>query len=251
MCEARFAFFAAEQALDQVRFEHFDQAPPPVICFARAQLRGGFGVLAESLDARDERVNAAIFGGHCAHNFGMPAEAIGRQLEHRLQLLLNAVGAFAFGFIQHKNVADFHQAGLHVLHVVAQAGNEHHQRAVRQAHDIDLILADADRFDEDDVFACCVKQQRNIRGGARQAAEKSAGGHRANENSFVVRVALHANAVAQNRAAGEWAGGIDRDNADRFAFFAITCGEPIDQRALARAGRAGDADHIGAAGAEE
>ena len=51
-------------------------------------------------------------------------------------------------------------------------------------------------------------------------------------------MALHADAIAQDRAAGVRAGRIDRDYTDRFPLGAQCLGELIAQRAFARAGRA-------------
>ncbi len=56
-------------------------------------------------------------------------------------------------------------------------------------------------------------------------------------------MALHANAVAEDRAAGSAAGRIDRDDGDASYRAAQLRGQGVDQRALARAGRAGDADN--------
>ncbi len=53
---------------------------------------------------------------------------------------------------------------------------------------------------------------------------------------------LHADAVAENRAAAVWAGGIDGDDANRAIFFSVVASQVVDQRALARAGRTGEAD---------
>ena len=65
-------------------------------------------------------------------------------------------------------------------------------------------------------------------------------------------VRLHPHAVAENRAAGERAGRIDGDRRRPSLPSARSCGDqPIDQRALAGAGRPGDADEIGAAGVGE
>ena len=61
-------------------------------------------------------------------------------------------------------------------------------------------------------------------------------------------MALHADAIAQDRAAGERAGGVDGDDADRFLLGAIVGRQAVHQRALAGARRAGDADAIGASG---
>ena len=132
----------------------------------------------------------------------MPAIARHHQREHGVELLFQAVGAFAVGFVQHENVADFHQAGFHVLDVVAKAGDQNDEHAIGQAHDVDFILADADGFDQHLTLARRIEQQRHFGGGARQAAQKTARGHRADEDAGVAGVALHADAVAQNRAAG-------------------------------------------------
>ena len=61
-------------------------------------------------------------------------------------------------------------------------------------------------------------------------------------------MALHADAVAEDRAAGERAGGIDGDDADRLPRLRQSAGEAVDERGLAGAGRAGDADDPRAAG---
>ena len=163
-------------------------------------------------------------------------------MQHGLELLLEAIGAFAFGFVEDENVGDFHQAGLHVLHVVAEAGNETHERAIGEAHDVDLILADANRFDE---MICFAAASRTSATSAVARARPPRNPRVAIERMKIpssLRVALHANAIAENCAAGVWTGGIDGDDADRFACCAIMCSEAIDERALAGAGRAGDAD---------
>jgi hypothetical protein len=52
---------------------------------------------------------------------------------------------------------------------------------------------------------------------------------------------LHANAIAQNGAAGIGAGGINRDNSDCSAFLAIVTSQLVYKRALTRARRTGQA----------
>ena len=86
-----------------------------------------------------------------------------RELQHGVKLLLQAFRAVAIGFVQHKNVRNFHQTGLHVLHVVAQAGNEQHQRAIGQSHDIDFILAHADGLDQYNLLARRIEKQARHR----------------------------------------------------------------------------------------
>src|SRR5258708_12298992 len=101
------------------------------------------------------------------------------------------------------------------------------------------------------MFACGVEEQRDFGGGASEAAEKSTRGHGADENAGVARVALHTNTVAENCAAGVGAGGVHGDNSDSLVLLAMLSGETIDQRALSRAGGAGDAGEIGCAGLRE
>ncbi len=62
---------------------------------------------------------------------------------------------------------------------------------------------------------------------------------------------LHADAIAQNRAAGVRTGRIDGDHAYGLAFCAQSLRELIAQRALARARSAGDAEDQRAPGARK
>ena len=49
----------------------------------------------------------------------------------------------------------------------------------------------------------------------RESAERAARGHRADEHAGIERDGLHANAIAEQRAAGERRRRIDGDDADR------------------------------------
>ena len=73
-------------------------------------------------------------------------------------------------------------------------------------------------------------------------------GHAADEDAGVARQVAHAHPVAQQRAAGERAGGIDGDDADGVVVLPVAARQRVDQGRLAGARRAGDADHVGAAG---
>ena len=157
-----------------------------------------------------------------------------------MQLLLHAFRAFTIAFIYNKYVGDFHQTGLHVLDVIAQAGNDYDDHAVGQPHDINFVLTHADGFDQYAAFARSVQQQCHFRRAARQSAQKSTCGHGANEYSRISGMALHANAVAQNRTARIGAGGVHSDHAHGFVLFPVMSGQPIYQRALAGAGSARD-----------
>ena len=122
-------------------------------------------------------------------------------------------------------------------------GHERDDRDVGRADDVHFVLTDADGLDDDDVLAGRVEHERRVAGRAREAAQMSARRHAADEHALVGRVRLHAQAIAEHRAAGERARRIDGDHADARAGCARnSVDQPIDERALARAGRTGDAD---------
>ena len=124
------------------------------------------------------------------------------------------VGALAVGLVDDEDVGDLHDAGLERLHFVARAGNERDDRHVGGADDVDLVLADADGLDDDDVLAGGVEHERDFAGRAREPAQMAARRHAADEHAGIARVRLHPHAIAEDRAAGERARRIDRDDAD-------------------------------------
>ena len=79
----------------------------------------------------------------------------------------------------------------------------HHDHAIGQPHDVDFVLADADGFDED--LVCCRRHRAAARlrrwRCARPPRNPRVAIERMNMPS-IAGVRLHANAVAENRAAG-------------------------------------------------
>ena len=96
-------------------------------------------------------------------------------------------------------------------------GTSRTMRDVGRADDVDFVLADADRLDEHDVLAGGVEHERGIAGRAREAAQVAARRHAADEHAGVGGVRLHADAIAEDGAAGERARRIDGDDADASA----------------------------------
>ena len=131
-------------------------------------------LLSNFLNGIGEFADAFALGGGRADHRRLPAASTilrdGCQLQHGVKLLLEAFGAFAFGFVQHENICDLHQSCLHILHVVAQAGHDEHKRTFGQAHDVDFVLADADGFDQHDLLARRIQNQGRVGGGARKSA---------------------------------------------------------------------------------
>src|SRR5204863_10137253 len=85
--------------------------------------------------------------------------------------------------------------------------------------------------------------------GLAQAAERAAVGHRADEDAGVEEVLDEADAVAEQGAVGERRRGVDRQDGDGPLGGAAVLDERADERRLARARGAGDADDAGFAGA--
>ena len=161
------------------------------------------------------------------------------------------VAAFAIRLVHHEDVGDFHDAGFERLHLVAGARHQRHDRDIGRADDVHFILADANGFDDDDVLAGGVEHQRRVGGRARQSAEMAAGRHAPDEHARIAGVRLHPEPIAEHRAAAERAGRVDRDHADRESAATKLGRQPIDERALPRAGRTGHADEVGAPGVRE
>ncbi len=83
--------------------------------------------------------------------------------------------------------------------------------------------------------------------GARQAAGMAARRERADEHRSAAPLLAHPDAIAEHRAAGDRARRIDRDHRDAPAARRVLAQQRVDQRRLAGARRAGDADHVRAA----
>ena len=105
-----------------------------------------------------------------------------------------------------------------------------------------------DGLDEDEVEAGRVEHGRGGRRGRREAAGVSARRHRADEHVVVARVRLHPDPVAEQRAAGDRARRIDRDDRDGPAGRPDLGDQRRHERGLAGAGRPGDPDEVRAPG---
>ena len=114
--------------------------------------------------------------------------------------------------------------------------------------DVDLRLADADGLEVDVVAAGRVHEQRGLQRRLAQPAERAAVGHAADEDAGVEEVLGQADAVAEQRALRERGARVDGEDGDAAVGGAAPGDERADERRLARAGRAGDADDGGVAG---
>ena len=108
--------------------------------------------------------------------------------------------------------------------------------------DVDLGLADADGLEQDVVEAGRVHDQRRLQGRLGEPAERTTARHRADEHALVEEVLGEADPVPEQGSARERARRVDREHADAPLAAAQLLDERADHRALADAGRAGEAD---------
>ncbi len=109
--------------------------------------------------------------------------------------------------------------------------------------DFHFVLTHADCFHDDHVEARRVEEQGHLQSGSGETTEPSAGCHRTDEDVGVGVMVQHANAIAENRAAGVGTGGIDGHNRHGFVLFAQCAGELIAESALACAGWSCDSEN--------
>src|SRR5579872_1182423 len=164
-----------------------------------------------------------------------------------MEFLLDTGRARVVGFVDHEDVGDLEDAGFDCLHVIAHAGGQYDQGNFRDGRDFYFILAYAHGLDDDVIHAGRVEEESKVGGGAGEAAGAAARGHGADKDAGVGVMILHANAIAEDGSAGDAAAGIDGYYAHGAALFAEGAGERIHERALAGAGRSGDAEDRGPA----
>jgi len=97
--------------------------------------------------------------------------AVRAQVQHELELTTQIVGPGAVSLVEHEHLARLEHAGLDGLNLIAKPGHADDDRRVRECCDFDLVLTNADRFDDDRVVAHRVHHQRGVVGRAREAAE--------------------------------------------------------------------------------
>jgi hypothetical protein len=188
-------------------------------CWVRRAWRGDCRIAQPRFhfcDGGNEGVEAVAGGGGGADDGRDVVRMVRGEGLEAADFLLDAVGAFAVGLVDDEDVGDFHDAGFEALDVVAHAGDEDDDGDVGEACNFDFILADADGFDEDHVFAAGFEDEGDVGGREGEAAEGAAGGHAAGVEAGVGDSLLKTDAVAEDGAAGEGAGGVDGDDAYGF-----------------------------------
>ncbi len=159
-----------------------------------------------------------------------------------LAAALASCAAIAVGLVDRDDVDDLEDALLDALQLIAGAGEGEEGERVDHAGDRDLGLADADGLDQHDVEAGSLEDRHRLAGRAGDTAERAGARRGPDERIGVDRQPGHAGLVAEHRATRTYARRIDREHADAVALLDEVHAERLDERRLADAGHAGDAD---------
>src|SRR4029077_14065719 len=114
--------------------------------------------------------------------------------------------------------------------------------------DLNLVLTHSDGLDHDHVEAAHVEDVRGCERSASQTSGGAAGGHAAYEDAWIEHQLAHADAIAENSAAGERAGGVDCDDRNPSIVPPDLLHQLAHQGGFAAAWHPGDADDVRPAG---
>src|SRR6266540_2917443 len=157
--------------------------------------------------------NAAVAAGFGLQDFRPPPTFfVGIHLEHHRKIVQGTVGTVPVGLVDHKDIANFKYTSFYRLDIVTETGNHHHHCRMCHADNVNLVLPYPDRLDYDDIHAHGVHNIHHIGSGAGDSPQMAAGSQTPDENSVVVRMAVHPDAVPQYGAAGKGAGRVHGDN---------------------------------------
>src|SRR5260370_28971419 len=110
---------------------------------------------------------------------------------------------FEVCLVDNEYVRDLQDARLDHLHAIAKVGGQNHDRRVGDRRHLELRLADPDGFEDHRVEAERAEQPDALASGQGKTAEMAPRSHAANEDLRIERVALHADAGAEDGATGE------------------------------------------------
>ncbi len=203
-----------------------------------------------STTALPEFVDAGAFGRDGLEDRRAPLVGA-PEVQHLIEIATRLSNPGTVGLVDDEDVGDLEQPGLVGLHGVTPTGIDYDDRRVGRRRDLHLHLSDPDGLDEHQWKPRRAQNPYGVGHGQRESAEVPARRHRANENVSVGRVALHPDAVAQDRPAGE---GRTRVDAEHAHLIDVTVPETplehhgdhlVGQGRLAGARRSGDTHHVG------
>jgi len=117
--------------------------------------------------------------------------------------------------------------------------HDHHERVDERASRV-VGLPDPDGLEHHIVEVERVEDIKKLGSARAEAIVHATAGHRAHVEGRMRGDMLHANAISEQRTAGDGARRIDRENANASAVLQQLTGPGVDQTAFARAGSAGN-----------
>lgn len=160
------------------------------------------------------------------------------------EMVYKKIGARAVALIDHENISDFQQSGLHRLNIVAAFRRQYHQGRVGEAGDLDLVLAHSDGLDDDGIEWGNFQQIGDFDYPRVKAAQRSAGRKAADEDSRVVIPLAHSDAVAEQGAEVECGGRVYTKDRYFFVFADEVRDQCVHQGALTDARGTGYSDDL-------
>ena len=114
-----------------------------------------------------------------------------------------ALRAGQVGFVDDQEIRNLKHPRLDPLYFVAALGGHYRQDGLRDATDIDLVLADADGLDQYVFFAQRIEKLHRLDNRAGNTAQASPRRQASDKHAVVKKMIAHADAVAQKRAAAD------------------------------------------------
>ena len=111
-------------------------------------------------------------------------------------LALQTIRAGQIGFVNRKDISDFHDPRFESLHRIAARWGQHDDRAIGDPCNVDLGLTDADGLQKNDVEAKQLERGERTHDRPRQTAQRPPCRHAAQVHAAVRVMSPHANAVA-------------------------------------------------------
>jgi hypothetical protein len=186
-------------------------------------------------------------GGRAEHRHVLPGRAELLAVAHELaaDVAAGVLGAAPLELVDRDGVGEVEHVDLLELRRGAELGRHHVQRAVDERHDRGVALADAGRLDDHEVEPGRLEHRDDVGEPFREPALGAAGGHRPEED-VLAGEAVHADPVAEQRAAALAPRGVHGEHGDAELVLLVepeAAHQLVGERGLAGAAGAGDAEH--------
>src|SRR5215468_6739540 len=138
-------------------------------------------------------------------------------MDQHPQLAEQAVSSITIRLINHEEVSNLHDTGLHRLDCVATFRDQDHYCSISGLDNIEFCLSYSDGLDKDQILAKGIQKFPDPLRGLWQAAMAPAGRHTTDKHPGIEVMLLHADPIAEDGTTRKRAGGIYRNNTNGFA----------------------------------